>query len=559
MNKQFLVAIGVVVPLLASAVTIQPGDLYSDVSPTSVEAVGINLLSRANIVQGIGDGYFAPTRAVNRAEFLKIAILATPASNRPSTVPRNCFVDVREADWFSGTVCGAKELGIVRGNADITKPESEWLFAPATTVTYDAALKILSLLFDYNVRDEVSGEAWGQRYYEAAREQSTDLPLLITFDTPLTRAMAARLVAGFLAESEGQLQEFRSAEAGQYTSSLSSSTSSSESSSSSSESSSSSSSSVASQPQYSLPITSHFLLVGAVSDAIAGGVFSPISEDTELLAVQLKLFQEARALEKLELVKEDGTVLATLKWHTNTDITDYRLTYDVFLTGDAVYTISKDTTMNLFIRAVVRSKANDGFSENLVHVRQFALTLRGKDTNQTYNIPFTGPFPKHQTALARVHSVMRTSPLTKVLATEEKAEISSFALSSDQVDLQPVSLVQMVFGYERVGNKSTLTDWKLIRKDSNAQASCTENPSAKTISCANLQTIFGMLPKEPTTLSLVANIQTEASALGEWFQVSLPVTGSPEVLGSLWWTDATGTFRWIEGQSPIAAGTKLSN
>jgi len=73
--------------------------------------------------------------------------------------------------------------------------------------------------------------------------------------------------------------------------------------------------------------------------------------------------------------------------------------------------------MEVFVRAAIRSKTNGGFSENLIHVRLVSLTLRGKDTNTTYNIPFTGPFPKHQTTLARAHSIQRVSPPTAVLET----------------------------------------------------------------------------------------------------------------------------------------------
>lgn len=560
MRRFSLLALSVLIPVAVSAVTIQPGSLYTDVRPGSPEEAGINVLTREGIVQGIGDGYFGPAREVNRAEFLKMAVLATPENLRPDVSPRNCFPDVRESDWFSGTICGAKDIGIVRGNADPTKPEAEWLFAPATSVTYDAALKMLTLLFGYEIRAEQAGEDWGQRYYEAARAKDTDLPMVITFDTPLTRAMSARLVAAFLAESDGQLVELRQAESGQFaSSSTSASSESSASSQSSSSVSSPSSSSSASSGLYSLPAKSHFLLVGAVSKPIAGGVVSPFNENTDLVAVQAKLFQEARALEAMELTTADGTVLARLLPRTTTDIGDWKQTYDAALTGEQVHALTKGEGLTVFLRAVVRTKENDGFSDNLVHVRQILLTFKGKETTQTYSIPFTGPFPKHQTSLGHLHSVRRVSPETGALTTGNDVIVGAFEMTGTTPNGQPVALTQVVFSYDRVGTKSQLSGWTLSRDDNGAEVPCSINDPAKTISCANLKTIFGDHMTPSVTVTLRADISVEPGTHGEWFQVSLPTPGSPEELGSVWWSDQAATFRWLEGAAPVANGTLLSN
>jgi hypothetical protein len=557
MRLHHFLSLTVLIPVVASAITIAPGDYFHDVEPMLPEAAGINLLYSEGIVQGVGDGKFEPGREVNRAEFLKMAILATPSEMRPSVMPRSCFPDVPSSAWFSGTVCGAKDAGIVRGNADPNISEDQWLFAPATTVTYDAGLKMLSVLFGYEIREEREEESWGQRYYDAARARGTDLPVPTAFDAPLTRASAARLIAGFLAESQGELVTFRDAEMGHYppeSSSSSSAMSSSESVSSSLSSQSSSSS--APQSLYTFPVRSHFLLVGQTSAPIAAGIVSPFSEDTQLTAVQIKVFQETRSLHSMELVTANGTLLATLLRRTTTDTSDYRLTYEAFLTGDQVLTLTKATELPVFVRAVVRGKNNDGFSEDLVHVRQFSLTFRGVDSAQTYNVPFTGPFPKHQTTLGRVHSVVRVSPETAPLVSGNGTVVSTFSLQSASVESQQVSLSQIVFSYDSVGMKAQFSNWRLMHIDSGTSVPCTSNASAKTISCPNVSSVFG--PNDSTvTLSLSADITVESGATGEWFQVSLPDAGSPESLGSVWWSDAVGTFRWLEGTSPLASGTRL--
>ncbi|MEQ1849643.1 MAG: S-layer homology domain-containing protein [Candidatus Peribacteraceae bacterium] len=554
MRFHHFLTFSLLLPVVASAVTIAPADFFHDVEPMMPEAVGINLLYNEGIVQGVGDGKFAPNREVNRAEFLKMAILATPSDMRPSVTPRSCFPDVLAAEWFSGTVCGAKDAGIVRGNANPNVPEEQWLFAPATTVTYDAGLKMLSILFGYEIRDEREGESWGQRYYDAARTRGTDLPAPTAFDEPLTRGSAARLIAGFLAESEDALIAFREAEQGNYP--PVSSSSSSEVSSSESSSSSVSSSSSADQILYTFPIRSRFLLVGQPSAPIAGGIISPFSEETQLVAVQVKVFQETRSLQSMELVTANGTVLATLLRRTTTDISDYKLTYEAFLTGDQILTLAKATELPVFLRAQVRSKANNGFSEELIHVRQLSVTFRGTETAQTYNVPFTGPFPKHQSTLGRVHNIVRVSPETAPLASGNGTVVSTFTLQSESVDSQAISLSQIVFAYESVGVKAQFGNWQLMRTDNGASVACTSNPSTKTISCPNLSSVFGA-NAATTTITLSADVTVEPGATGEWFQVSLPDAGNPETLGSVWWTDAVGTFRWLDGTAPLLSGTRL--
>ncbi len=562
MKKLLLLSLGIFLPVLVSAVTIAPADFYQDVRSSSHEAAAINLLTREGVVEGIGDRFFGPARQVNRAEFLKIAILSLPADRRPSVNLRECFPDVQASDWFSGTVCGAKDIGIVRGNADPTKPEEEWLFTPDAQVTYDAALKMLTLLFGYEVRSAASDEDWGQPYYIAARKRGVDLPIPIRFDTPLSRGMAARLAAAFMAENAGQLDELRMAENGEFTSasSESSSLSSSSSSSATSASTSTSTSTSTSSPTalFQIPTVSHLLLVGATSDAIAHGTIAPFSEEAEVTAVQVKLFQEARSLEALELVRTDGTLIARMKRRPNPDTQDYQVTYETSLAGTGIFLIPENTTTPVVLRAVVRARNNDGFSENLVQVRIISVTIRGKTTNTTYNIPLNTPFPRHQTAFGRLLPLIRTSPVSAPLQSGASKTIVSFGVDAQRVDTQTLFPMQFIFSYDRIGQLTMFSNWRLRRTDTNAEATCTMNTQELTISCANLQTILGALPSGILPLSLLADVQVATSTDSESFQVFLPTPGSPETLGSVWWTDGTGTFRWMEGVGALLTGTFLS-
>ena len=108
MRTSPLLVLGLLVPVVALALEISPATFYSDVRPSSPDAAGINLLTRAGAVQGVAVGRFAPSRPVNRAEFLKMALLSMPTDKRPLLLPGDCFPDVHTEDWFSEYVCTAK-------------------------------------------------------------------------------------------------------------------------------------------------------------------------------------------------------------------------------------------------------------------------------------------------------------------------------------------------------------------------------------------------------------------------------------------------------------------
>lgn len=556
MLKKILLPIALLVPVIALALEIQPADFYIDVRSNAPEAAGINLLTREGIVQGYKNRRFGPTRVINRAEFLKIAILASPDGYELPAVSEGCFSDVRTEDWFAPYVCAAKEAGIVSGHADVTKPQSAWLFRPGETVNYDAALKMLVLLYRYPIKD-IPGQDWAEPYYQAAAEKGTDLPVRITFDTPLTRAMAARLVAAFLAESRDQLEQFRMAEAQSYETESSASSSGSLSSSLSSSSSSvASSSSSSGTSLFILPPVSHFLITGMASDAIAAGLLRSNGETAKVAAVQVKLFQESRAIDRVELVTKDGTVIAALLKRTTTDLSDYKLTYEIQIIPEQQYTIPADTDVPVILRAVVKSRDSGGFSEELVQVRTSSITVRGESTNETRNVLLDAPFPKHQTAFGRITGVSRVSVASAKLSTGTGFLIGSFSFSSSAVAGTTLSLRQLMFSVHRTGSV-VVQNWTLQNHETGAFVACSFNEMAMTVTCPNLLPLAILHRDTPLTLDLKANTYVSPHTTDATLEVFLDLAGTPEVLGNVEWTDGTGQFRWIEGPSPVARGTRL--
>lgn len=546
----------ILLPTVAFALEIRPGPVFSDVRESAVESVGINLLAREGIVMGYVDGRFGPSRQVNRAEFLKIAMASIDKS--VGVRRQGCFPDVQE-QWYAPFVCAAHAEGVVAGYPD-------GFFHPERPVQYDEALKILTVLFygEFGIPEMNHPRNWADPFYEAAHEKGTDLPMVIRFDDPLTRAQAARLIAGFLAESKGELQNFRAAESGRFdllsSSSSSSSTSSTSSSSASSVSSSvtssnSSSSSVAA-PLFTLPLASHFLVVGTMSDAIAEVHVPSNPEHATLFSGQVKLFSESRAIEFLELVREDGTILQTLRRRTFSSPADYALTYDS-IPSDTPATLEKDKGVRLLLRAKVRSTQNGGFSNELVQVRSVTLTTQGATSNDTKQIISTGPFPKHQTAFGKISRVSRTSPVSDTITSGTGRLISAFSFAGIGDPERPLSLTELVFTIERTGD-FTVSGWSLLQLGSNRPVPCSFNDVASTVTCTRLRDSVDTIPmgSPPLILELRAAITVPAGVTNASLEASLIDPGSPENGGSISWTDGTGDFRWIEGKSPVARGTR---
>lgn len=103
-------------------------DVKSHANKTAIEA-----LAARQIINGMGDGTFAPNNNMTRAQFATIVVKAlglTPKAN-------NNFTDVKAADWFASYVGTANTYGIVNGMGDGT-------FNPGGTITRQEAATMVA-------------------------------------------------------------------------------------------------------------------------------------------------------------------------------------------------------------------------------------------------------------------------------------------------------------------------------------------------------------------------------------------------------------------------------
>jgi hypothetical protein len=135
------------------------GTTFSDVK-THANKTAIEALAARQIINGMGDGTFAPNSNMTRAQFATITVKAlglTPKAN-------NSFTDVKAGDWFAPYVGTASTYGIVNGRGNgifdhggtITRQEAATMVARAaklagmdTDYTTAAARDVLSQFGDY--------------------------------------------------------------------------------------------------------------------------------------------------------------------------------------------------------------------------------------------------------------------------------------------------------------------------------------------------------------------------------------------------------------------------
>ena len=106
--------------------------VFTDVPADMWCADAVNTLASLGIVEGIGNGLYAPDRAITRAEFTVIAMRFAELD----TSGENIFSDVDTGDWFYEQVVGSIKYGWIQGYVDGTfRPDNTITRAEVTTIT----------------------------------------------------------------------------------------------------------------------------------------------------------------------------------------------------------------------------------------------------------------------------------------------------------------------------------------------------------------------------------------------------------------------------------------
>jgi len=151
---------------------------FPDVPTTHTNYLPTSYLTEKGIIKGYPDGTFGPTKAINRAESLKIILVA--ADKKFSDNFAGKFADVPKEAWFAKYVETAADMGIVSGDGATGN------FVPARQVNKAEFLKMVMKTFEIDPADyanilnvepaDVPADAWFAPYLKfAAKFKIIDL------------------------------------------------------------------------------------------------------------------------------------------------------------------------------------------------------------------------------------------------------------------------------------------------------------------------------------------------------------------------------------------------
>jgi len=186
---------------------------FQDVLRTHNNYVAISYLNQAGVISGYPDGTFKPDNPINRAEVLKV-ILKGSNIDTSGDFGEITFPDVKKEDWFVAFVMKAKALGIVKGNdqdgtfaptRQVNKAEFLKMLLMANNIKIDPAQ------ITADVSTDVTKDSWFAPYIDYALKIgiiSKNSKGLLEPSKLLTRAEAVQMLYLFTLVKNGKDTQF---------------------------------------------------------------------------------------------------------------------------------------------------------------------------------------------------------------------------------------------------------------------------------------------------------------------------------------------------------------
>lgn len=209
--KKLPILLTVVTALTVLTVLPQPASAaaFPDIkSPVLLEAV--NYLNEKEIIQGYPDGTFKPEQVINRAEALKIIFESRGIVVDDDT--NSGFPDVDSSLWFSKYVTSAKKLGLIKGYADSTYKPTQFVNKAEFIKIAMLAQKYYSELPTTNYElpfTDLDPSAWYIPYLAFASEKSFVVPVDRFYPTNgMSRGEAAMIIYRIAKYNESIVADF---------------------------------------------------------------------------------------------------------------------------------------------------------------------------------------------------------------------------------------------------------------------------------------------------------------------------------------------------------------
>lgn len=185
--RKFLSLMLVVVFALAMMAPTTSAASFGDVPESYRYYNAVENLAARGIINGMGDGNYAPDANVKRDEFAKIVCTGILNSGEVAPTAGAGFTDVAADRWSSGYIKVAAAAGIINGMGDGT-------FAPENPVTYEQAIKMLVCALGYGEQALKRGEYPGGYLSQAQALGLTKGVVDGVQGQPANRGLIAKLV-----------------------------------------------------------------------------------------------------------------------------------------------------------------------------------------------------------------------------------------------------------------------------------------------------------------------------------------------------------------------------
>jgi len=136
---------------------------FTDVPPSHLNYQAINFVKDKGIVIGYENGtVYKPDNPINRAEFLKILLLAKYSQSEIDAAKDQDFSDIEDGFWYKNFANFAKQKNIIKGYEDGT-------FGGSNNITFAEAAKIVvNVLIEKT--DPTPGTQWWNSFYQKLEE-----------------------------------------------------------------------------------------------------------------------------------------------------------------------------------------------------------------------------------------------------------------------------------------------------------------------------------------------------------------------------------------------------
>lgn len=156
----------------ASVSVVFSDDSFLDLDGYEWAQSAIEELAAKKVINGMGNGRFAPEGQLTRAQFAKMVVLAL--GYEPAVGYQARFSDIKAGEWYTPYVLKAAELGLIDGYTDGT-------FRPSQTLKKEEMVKIAACAAakageidraDLSVLDSSSAtSSWAKKYVAFAEEK----------------------------------------------------------------------------------------------------------------------------------------------------------------------------------------------------------------------------------------------------------------------------------------------------------------------------------------------------------------------------------------------------